>query len=239
VGTDAELRVAHKRSAAIRWRSSAGELPQGDPGGDVRRRDHIRELLDDPENLRHDHASGSWSSYETEWLAGQPVRTRSCTWSACSTGSERRLPSPYCAGSRRSRLTDAIVDLDEGAWQRAVTRLRDVRLLAPQDPATPTRSTPSAVREWFASGWTQESGGLARRPPADLRAPARHHQEGKTPGLNTCTALPGIPRLPRGRHKRRSTTFTQTASAAASRPQFRILFILQAGRCWDRSSLSA
>ena len=31
-------------------------------------------------------------------------------------------------------LTDAIVDLDDGAWRRAVARLREVKLLAPLDP---------------------------------------------------------------------------------------------------------
>jgi hypothetical protein len=34
-------------------------------------------------------------------------------------------------------LTDAIVDLEDGAWRRAVARLRDVRLLAPQDREAP------------------------------------------------------------------------------------------------------
>ena len=43
--------------------------------GDVRRRDHIRNfnVLNDPENPRHDHARRVMESYETEWLAGQPV----------------------------------------------------------------------------------------------------------------------------------------------------------------------
>jgi hypothetical protein len=41
--------------------------------GDVRRRDHIRAYLADPDNPRHDHARRVMESYEREWLAGQPV----------------------------------------------------------------------------------------------------------------------------------------------------------------------
>src|SRR5215203_3155089 len=47
-------------------------------------------------------------------------------------------------------LTDEIIELNEGAWQRAIARLREVRLLAPQDPSAPeTLDTHPLVREWF------------------------------------------------------------------------------------------
>ena len=41
--------------------------------GDVRRRDHIRGLLADADNPRHDQARRVMESYEKEWLAGQPI----------------------------------------------------------------------------------------------------------------------------------------------------------------------
>jgi len=41
--------------------------------GDVRRRDHIRCLLADANNPRHDQARRVMESYEKEWLAGEPV----------------------------------------------------------------------------------------------------------------------------------------------------------------------
>ena len=41
--------------------------------GDVRRRDHIRGLLADADNPRHDQARRVMESYEKEWLADQPV----------------------------------------------------------------------------------------------------------------------------------------------------------------------
>src|SRR5829696_1302664 len=47
-------------------------------------------------------------------------------------------------------LTDEIIELNEGAWQRAIARLREVRLLAPPDPSAPeTLDTHPLVREWF------------------------------------------------------------------------------------------
>ena len=39
----------------------------------MRRRDHIRGLLADADNPRHDQARRVMESYEKEWLADQPV----------------------------------------------------------------------------------------------------------------------------------------------------------------------
>src|SRR5262252_2407392 len=120
--------------------------------GDVRRRDHIRELLDDPENPRHDHARRVMESYEKEWLAGQPVPHAIMH----IVGLFDRPASGDCLDALRRKpaipgLTDAIVDLDETEWQRGVARLRDVRLLAPQDPAAPNAlDAHPLVREWFS-----------------------------------------------------------------------------------------
>jgi len=47
-------------------------------------------------------------------------------------------------------LTDAIVDLDDDAWRRAVARLREVRLLSPPDPKAPEAlDAHPLAREWF------------------------------------------------------------------------------------------
>src|ERR1700720_170308 len=119
--------------------------------GDVRRRDHIRELRDDPENPRHDHARRVMESYETEWLAGQPVQHAIMHMVALFD----RPASGDCMRALRAKpripgLTDPVVDLDEGGWQRAAARLRDVRLLAPADPAAPhVLDAHPLVREWF------------------------------------------------------------------------------------------
>ncbi len=98
-------------------------------------------------------------------------------------------------------LTDAVVDLDEGAWQRAVARLREVRLLAPPDPAAPDAlDAHPLVREWFGERLkADERSGMEGRPRPALRAPARHDQGRQdADARRPRAALPGHrPRLPR------------------------------------------
>ena len=65
--------------------------------GDVRRRDHIRGLLADPDNPRHDHARRVMESYEREWLAGQPILFAILHSSACSTAQRAATASRRCA----------------------------------------------------------------------------------------------------------------------------------------------
>jgi tetratricopeptide (TPR) repeat protein len=151
-GTDAELRGAARAFGghALALELLASFLKETQEG-DVRRRDHIRELLDDPENPRHDHAKRVMESYEAEWLTGQPVPHAIMHM----VGLFDRPASGDCLSALRRKpaipgLTDAIVYLDETQWQRAVSRLRDLHLLAPHE-----RSAPDAldahplVREWF------------------------------------------------------------------------------------------
>ncbi len=151
-GTDAESRAAAQafggHPLALGLLASYLKETQG---GDVRRRDHIREFFADPENPRHDHARRVMESYEKEWLAGQPAPHAIMHM----VGLFDRPASGDCLAALRRKpvilgLTGAIVDLDEGAWQRAVSRLRDVRLLVPQDPSEPDAlDAHPLVREWF------------------------------------------------------------------------------------------
>ena len=61
--------------------------------GDVRRRDHIRGLLTDTDNPRHDQARRVMESYEKEWLADQPASARhSPLRGVVRPPGERRLP---------------------------------------------------------------------------------------------------------------------------------------------------
>jgi hypothetical protein len=163
--------------------------------GDVRRRDHIRNfnVLNDPENPRHDQARRVMESYETEWLAGQPVPHAIMRM----VGLFDRPASGDCLRALRQKpaipgLTDAIVDLDETEWRRAVARLRDVRLLAPQDPVAPDAvDAHPLVREWFGQqrlertnpeAWRAAHGRLFEH----LRDTTR---EGKTPTLEDLAPL--------------------------------------------------
>jgi HEAT repeat protein len=158
----------------------------------VRRRDHVREFFADPENPRHDHARRVMESYESEWLASQPVPHTIMHM----VGLFDRPASGDCLAALRSKpaipgLTDAIVDPDEGVWRRAVDRLRGVKLLAPQDPSAPDGlDAHPLVREWFGQrldsmnpeAWRAAHGRLYEH----LRDTTR---EGQTPTLEELAPL--------------------------------------------------
>jgi tetratricopeptide (TPR) repeat protein len=192
-GTDPELRAAARAFGGhpLALGLLASFLKET-RAGDVRRRDHIRELLDDPENPRHDQARRVMESYEAEWLAGQPVPHAIMHL----IGLFDRPASGDCLSALRRkpaipRLTDAIVDLDEGAWQRAIARLRDVRLLAPQDPSTPDAlDAHPLVREWFGQRLERTGPEVWRVAHGRLYEHLRDTtQEGETPTLEDLAPL--------------------------------------------------
>jgi TIR domain/AAA ATPase domain len=119
--------------------------------GDARRRDHIRGLVFDKDNPRHDHAKRVMESYEKEWLAGQPVLLAIMYM----VGLFDRPASCECLRALRTEpaiegLTGQVVKLDEAAWLRDVTRLREAHLLSPPDPTAPDAlDAHPLVREWF------------------------------------------------------------------------------------------
>jgi tetratricopeptide (TPR) repeat protein len=119
--------------------------------GDVRRRDHIRAYLTDPENPRHDHAKRVMESIENEWLVGQPILLSIMQIvglfdrPANRRGLYALRKVPVIEG-----LTNKIVNLDDKHWQRAISRLREARLLAPIDLLEPgSLDAHPLVREWF------------------------------------------------------------------------------------------
>ena len=117
----------------------------------MRRRDHIRGLLADADNPRHDQARRVMESYEKEWLADQPILLAILH----CVGLFDRPASGDCLKALRAKpairgLTDALVSLSDEQWRRAVARLREVRLLAPVDPSDPEAlDAHPLVREWF------------------------------------------------------------------------------------------
>lgn len=151
-GIEAELRAAarefggHPLALVL-----LASLLKETQNGDARRRDHIRGLLADPDNPGHDHARRVMESHEKEWLAGQPVQLAILH----SVGLFDRPASGDCLEALRSEppipgLTDALVNLSNEQWRRAVARLVEVRLLAPADPSDPEAlDAHPLVREWF------------------------------------------------------------------------------------------
>ena len=91
--------------------------------GDVRRRDHIRGLLADADNPRHDQARRVMESFESEWLADQPILLAILH----CVGLFDRPASADCLKALRAKpairgLTDALVGLSYEQWRRAVVR---------------------------------------------------------------------------------------------------------------------
>jgi TIR domain len=159
--------------------------------GDVRRRDHIRAFFADPENPRHGHAQRVMESYEKEWLAGQPVLAI-----MHMVGLFDRPASGDCLNALRAQpviegLTDEVVSLDDSEWQRAVTRLREVRFLLPRDPAAPDAlDAHPLVREWFGERLKATNEGAWRAAHGRLFEHLRDTtKEGRTPTLEDFAPL--------------------------------------------------
>jgi hypothetical protein len=160
--------------------------------GDVRRRDHIRAYFADPDNPRHDHAKRVMESYEKEWLAGQPILLAIMQM----VGLFDRPASGDCLKALRAEpaieeLTDQIVKLDDGGWKRATARLRDVRLLDPEDPSAPDAlDAHPLVREWFGERLRESNHGAWKAAHGRLYEHLRDTtNEGKSPTLEDLAPL--------------------------------------------------
>lgn len=119
--------------------------------GDVRCRDRIAGLLADADNPGHGHARRVMHSYEDEWLSGKPLLLAILH----IVGLFDRPATKDCLDALRqppaiTGLTDIVIAAGEDAWKRAVARLREARLLAPENRQEPdTLDAHPLVREWF------------------------------------------------------------------------------------------
>jgi hypothetical protein len=160
--------------------------------GDVRRRDRIRGYLADQENSRHDHAKRVMESYEKEWLDRQPVLLTIMYLIGlfdrpASRRSIRALRNlPVIEG-----LTNTIVRLDDKQWQRAISRLREGRLLSPKDSTAPdVLDAHPLVREWFGQRLREVNFDAWRTAHERLFDHLRGAtKEGKTPTLQSLAPL--------------------------------------------------
>jgi len=174
--------------------------------GDVRRRDHIGALVGDSENPGHGHAARVMKSYEKEWLKDQPVLLAIMH----IVGLFDRPASGDCLMALRAApviegLTDAIVNLGDAAWRRAVARLREVRLLLPPDPAAQEAlDAHPLVREWFGARLQESNAAAWKEAHGRLYEHLRDTtQEGEAPTLEDLAPLyQAIPHGCRaGRHR--------------------------------------
>jgi hypothetical protein len=159
-GTDKELKAAaHDFSGHPLALGLLASFLKETQFGDVRRRDRIRAFFADDDDPRHSHAKRVMESYEKEWLADQPLLLAIMH----IVGLFDRPATGECLKAVRAKstiewLTDAIVDLSEDEWNRAVARLREVRLLSPQDKSAPEAlDAHPLVREWFGESLRQKN----------------------------------------------------------------------------------
>ena len=186
-GTDRELQRASRDFGGhpLALQLLAGLLDETQ-NGDVRRRDHIRAFLADPDNPRHDHARRVLESYEKEWLAGQPELLAIMQMVGLfDRPASADCLNALCAEPVIAGLTDRLAATDDPAWQQAVARLRAVRLLLPADPDAPgALDAHPLVREWFGERLRQKSETGWREAHARLYEHLRDTtQEGEAPTL--------------------------------------------------------
>jgi hypothetical protein len=192
-GTDKELKATTKEFGghplALGLLASYLEETQT---GDVRRRDHIRNLVVDSDNPGHDHARRVMESYEKEWLAERPVLLTIMHM----IGLFDRPASADCLLVLRrtpviNDFPDALVDLSDDDWNRAVTRLREMRLLAPADLLVPDAiDAHPLIREWFGERFRETAEGGWRVAHARLYEHLRDKTtEGSAPTLEDLAPL--------------------------------------------------
>src|SRR5262249_46468576 len=152
-GTDSELKAtAHNFAGHPLALGLLASFLKETQFGDVRRRDHIRAYFADPENPRHDHAKRVMESYETQWLSHNPVMRGIMQM----VGLFDRPADRKCLSALRKRpiiqgLTDHVVSLTDKKWQRAITRLREARLLSPSTVKSADElDAHPIIRQWFS-----------------------------------------------------------------------------------------
>jgi len=192
-GIDNELRTASREFGGHPLALTLlASLLKETESGDVRRRDHVRALIADADNPRHDQARRVMDSYEKEWLAGQPILLAILY----CVGLFDRPASADCLGALRLKpaipgLTDPLVDLAGEQWRRNVERLREVRLLAPRDPSDPDAlDAHPLVREWFGERLKQTDEAAWKAAHSRLYDHLRRAtREGDAPTLADLTPL--------------------------------------------------
>ncbi len=161
-------------------------------GGDISQRSHVRPVIGDPNAAGHDHARRVLEAYEKEWLAHEPVLLAIMNL----MGLFDRPASADCLAALRREpaiegLTNAIIDLDDASWRGAITRLRDARLLDPEDSAAPDAlDAHPLVREWFGERLRQTNEAAWKAAHSRLYEHLRDTtQEGTTPTLEDLAPL--------------------------------------------------
>lgn len=161
-------------------------------GGDVSQRARVRAVTDDPNDPGHDQARRVIEVYNEEWLAREPILLAVMYL----VGLFDRPAGSDCIMALRDKpiidgLTNTLVDLDDDAWREATKRLREVRLLDPEDPSAPDAlDAHPLVREWFGAQLQQVNATAWRSGHGRIYEHLRDKtDEGDTPTLEDLAPL--------------------------------------------------
>ena len=159
--------------------------------GDIRQRDRIRGLLDDPDAPGHDHARRVMESYERDWLSTE--RPLLAIMFLISLFDRPAHPSLLRALRRQPEirgLTTDIAKLSERAWRRHLARLRRVGLLSPEEKTNPDSVDAHAlVREWFAIRLKENAPSAWKAAHSRVYEELRRTSEGSHPTLQSLAPL--------------------------------------------------
>jgi len=124
-------------------------------GGDARKRDHVAALTPLPE--RGGQARRVMESYE-RWLGGTPELAVLRVMGLFECPADPAAVEAVRAAPPIKGLTEPLADITEDQWAFALKHLRELRLLAPEDPAAPgALDCHPLVREHFADGLRQDA----------------------------------------------------------------------------------
>jgi hypothetical protein len=161
-------------------------------GGEVNQRSAIRAVTDNPNDPGHDQARRVIEAYDEEWLNRETV-LRAIMY---LVGLFDRPANADWVTALRSKptidgLTEVVVDLDDNVWRDAIARLREVRLLDPEDPSAPDAlDAHPLVREWFGERLKKTNEAAWKKAHGRLYEHLRDAtKEGKTPALEDLAPL--------------------------------------------------
>ncbi len=134
-------------------------------GGEVRKRDRVPRLSEEPE--QGGHARRVMLSYE-KWLQGRPELDILYLMGLFDRPAAAGALAVLRAEPAIPGLTDNLQQLSEAQWRYAVQHLRELRLLAPADDAPDTLDCHPLVREHFGERLRQQNPEAWRQAHARL-----------------------------------------------------------------------
>jgi tetratricopeptide (TPR) repeat protein len=160
--------------------------------GEVLRRDRIGPLLQKSDARGHDHARRVMQAYGTDWLKDEAILTGIMSL----VGLFDRPASADCLTALRRApaiegLTDKLISLSSDQWSDAVSTLREVHLLDPEDVSSPdSLDAHPLVREWFGERLRQTNETAWKNAHSRLYEHLRDMtKEGDTPTLEDLAPL--------------------------------------------------